>query len=291
MVLEWYVFALLASLFLAVAHIFEKKVLTIEHSVEYASTKTFFTLLFALFIIPFADLNISIENLLFLYFVSLFVTMAIVFRVKAFRHMDLSLAVPFLNFQPLVIVIFAFLFLGETITLSQLFGILIIVFGAYLLEADGHLRNYKQLFEKIKSSKYLHYILYAIIFMSIEAILEKKYLSLNPNFFTFTFYFWFFTFVNFLLIIIFRYDGINQIKKGIRESKLWIVLISFFMFASSIMTFKAITLGPISLVIAIKRLGSVFSTVVGGLTYHEPHILLRAFCSLLMFVGAYLIII
>tara|TARA_Y100000034_G_C6894653_1_gene412263 strand:- start:692 stop:1567 length:876 start_codon:yes stop_codon:yes gene_type:complete len=291
MVLEWYVFALLGSLFISVAYIFEKKVLSIEHSVEYASTKTFFMFIFCLFLLPFIDLKIGMDNVIFLYLISLFTTMATVFRVKAFRHMDISLSVPFMNLQPLVIVFLAYLFLNENITQYQFAGILIIVLGTYLLESDGHIKNYRSFFNKIKTSKYFHYIIYAIIFFSLEAILVKKYLSFNSNFLIFTFYFWAFTMINFYLIILFRYDGLNQIKKGISESKFWIIFIALFFFIGSIFGFKALTLGPVSLVIAIKQFGSVISTIVGGLLFHEEHTFLRTICSILMFTGAYLIIV
>jgi transporter family protein len=244
-----------------------------------------------MFLIPYTNLKLSLPTLVLIYITSLIATIGIVFRVKALRHMDVSVVAPLMNIDPIFVMILAFFFLGETIAAKQIFGVIIIVFGAYLLEANGNIRHFTAPIKEMWKSKYTHYIIFAVFLFSIEATIEKNILTNYAPVFSFLFYFWIFVFLNFMLISIMRYDGVNQLKRGLREGGYWIFTISILAIVSSFLFMKAIFLGPISLFVSIKRISSVFSTFLGGELFHEKFLKIRLICALIMFVGAYLVLV
>jgi len=288
--MEWFIFALAGSFLWSIALVLEKKVLSIEHSMEYSITRLFFMAIFVLFLLPFMELYISGFSLLLIYLASMLATFGIIYRVKAIRHLDISIVAPFLNFDPMIVLLLSFLFLGETITRTQFMGILIIVLGAYILEANGNVKNILEPIRKIFRSKYIHYIFFAMFFFSIEAVLNKNILTNHTNPLLFVFYFYIFVFFNFLLISFFKYDGIKQIKRGLRHAGNWVFTVSLIMVVSGLLLVTAVSLGKVSLVISIKRMGTVFTTILGGGLFHDKHMKVRIICSLIMFAGAYLIL-
>ncbi len=288
--MEWYIYAFIGSFLWSLAFVIEKKVLFKEHSMEYSITRTFFMMLLVLLLLPFFDMRISLQTALLIYIASLMAAMGIVYRVRAARHLDISIVSPFMNFDPVLVIILSFIFLRDTITYQQLAGVFIIVVGAYMLEADGSIKNLMKPVRVAMSSKYIHYIFLAIFFFSIDAVVSKYVLTFYTPVFTYLFYFWIFVFSNFFLISLFRYDGVGQIKKGLADSGFWIFVVSLMVFAASFSMFQALSLGNVSLVVTIKRFGTVFTTILGGELFHEKHLKVRVLSSLVMFVGVYLIL-
>ncbi len=289
--MEWYVYALLGSFMWSLVLVLEKKILCKEHSIEYACTRTFLNAVLVFFFLPFINIQIDFVTFAMIYAASLFATIGIYYRVKAVKHMDISVAVPLFNFNPVFVLILGFVFLKETISYTQLSGIFVIILGAYLMEADGSWKNLAKPIKSIWESKYIHYIFLAMFLFAIEAVVDKYVVSYKISVLPFMFYFWIFIFFNMMLISIFKYDGINQVKKGLKDDGYLILLVSVLSLLAGFSFLKAMSLGLVTLVITIKRVSTIFTTILGGEFFHEKHLLVRGLSSLIMVFGVYLVLV
>lgn len=288
----WYLIVLLSAVFLTVSNLFKKKTLKYEHSEEFVVLyKTFQAVIVLFVLLPFIDFNISLWILLFIYGLSLVISLADFYIIKGYRHEDISVVSPLTNLTPLFLLIFAFVFLREKVSLMQLLGILLLISGTYILEVHKHLFDFKIYFKKLKRSKYVAYVLFAAFLYAIINI-GKKYIL---NFITplnAVAILAIFVAINFIILSVFRFNhNIIQLKTSLKKYGYFIVLGALFTVLSDISFFYALSFAFVSLVLPIKRISTLFDTIIGGELFKEKYILHKAFACLIMLIGVYLIVI
>jgi len=68
-------------------------------------------------------------------------------------------------------------------------------------------------------------------------------------------------------------------------------LAAFFTVLADITYFYALSLTLVSLVLPIKRISTLFDTIIGGELFKEKHLLHKGLACLIMLLGIYLIVI
>jgi len=222
-----------------------------------------------------------------IYIASVLATIAFLFVAKAVRHMDISIISPLLAFDPAVVVILAFFILRERITYLQLFGILLLTVGSFVLEAENY--NMKKIFTKKFKSNYFYYIFLALILYGFCSILDKFILNTVPPL-TFIPIVHFFIAINFIILICIFHNGFEGIKHGIKSAGRWIFLVAILVTGYRLLQAQAISMTYVSLVIPIKRMSNLFATVVGGRIFHEKNLAKRTLACIIMLAGAVLVI-
>ena len=178
---------------------------------------------------------------------------------------------PLKNLSPLVVVIFAFIFLGERVESLHLWGIFLVLLGAYIIEANHHWSDLSYPFEKIKKSRHIHYVFFAILIWAFMAVGNKYLLDfLKPV--SLLFYLLVFSTITTITAIHIFHNGFRDIKSGIKKYGGPIFLTSILAIVSDLALFQAMSLAFVSLVIPIKRLSTLFATVIGGEIFHEKDI-------------------
>ena len=290
--MEWYIFAFAGAIIGSISAILEKKALIKEHAMEFTTVFSIFNFIFVLPFLSFVDFSIlnDIYTIGFIYLVSIIGGIAFFFVAKGVRHMEISIVSPLLNFSPAFLVILAWFFLGEKITIQQLIGILIIIFGSYFLEISTKHPTLFGPVKKMMHSKHIHYIFFALILYGFSSICDKIIINrISPI--TYLVFVHFFIALNFIILIHLFHNGIKGIKNGIYNAGKWIIFICILTCAYRFLQLQAISMTYVSLVIPIKRTSTIFSTIIGGKLFHEDHILKKLICCIIMFFGAYLIII
>ena len=285
----WYIFALGSAIFSTLSALIEKKSLLKVHAMEFSCALAILNFIFSLPLIFLADFNIPPFVLAVMYISSIIGTIAFLFIAKAVRHLDISLVSPLLNLNPAILAVFAYLLLGERITQLQLTGIFLIMAGAYIVEINWQKHN---LFEPIKSifrSKHTLFILFSCTLYAFSSICDKFVLSyVNP--FTYILVVQFFIAINFIILINTFYGGFKDISTGYHLAGKWIFLVALFTVTYRLLQAWAVSLTLVSLVIPIKRLSTLFSTLAGGKIFHEKGTKRKAIACIIMLIGAYLII-
>ena len=285
--MQWYIFAILTALLTAAAAIVEKKTLLKEHAMEFSAVLAVFNFFIVLVLLPFINLNFSLNMLALIYIASVLATIAFLFAAKAVRHMDISVVSPLMNFSPAIVVVLAFFILGERITYLQLFGILLLIAGSFVLEAENY--NMKKIFTRRFKSNYFYYIILALTLYSFCSILDKFILNtVSPL--TYIPIIHFFIALNFIVLISIFHNGFEGIKHGIKNAGKWIFLVAVLVTGYRLSQAQAVSMTYVSLVIPIKRMSAFFVTVVGGKIFHEKNLAKRTLACIIMLIGVFLVI-
>lgn len=287
--MTWIFFALAATIISGVQEIFKKNVLNKEHTFEFL---TILYILSFLLLLPFINkINIVSSNIFawillraFLIFIA-----AISFH-KALRHMDISVVMPLTNIRLIFVLFFGFLFLGETVTSLQILGILAIIFGTYILEVDGKIKNFKKPVKELMTGKYMHYLILFSVASAFTSIITKHVLS-NVLPLDLLFYHFSITVVVYLVITFVFYGGWKDISHGWNIGGPWIFLISILSIAGMFTLFTAYAdpNSKVVLIVPILQLSTLFNILIGGKMFHEKNILVRLLSSLIIISGVVLL--
>lgn len=299
MAFTWLIFALLTAILASISSMVEKKTLFKQHALEFSATLSVYTLILS---IPFwflADLkSLSLEAIGYIYLGSLLGAVAFLLITKALRHIEISLTSPFLVFEPAMVAMFAAILLGEKITTLQILGISVLVIGAYILTSHEH-DHFFEPFKHIFRSKYIKFILLALVIYALDSIIDKKIVGapadggFGVSVWTFLALVHFFLALNFAVMMIIFADGFHGIRKGLKTGGWLVFMVGTFTIGYRLSQIYAISLPGVmvSLVIPIKRLSALFSTIIGGELFREKHLLRKSLACLIMLIGAALMVI
>ncbi len=229
----------------------------------------------------------------------IFLALGTLLYFKMLKKYEISTASPILNLSPLFVLILSNLFLGEKISLLQLIGIFLILISTYLLEITIHHhdksnphKNFIFELKKVRKNMFFLMSLSVLIFMSLTSLFDKIILETNEVNIITNMYFSSFIIIIILSIYYIKESYfINAIKNIFLEPKT--LIIGFFAALSNFLILYAMSLPSVmlSLIIALRRTSSLFSSIIGGLLFHEKHLKQKTICVLGMLFGIVLIVI
>ncbi len=288
--MEWYTLVILSSVFLTIQHILQKKVLFREHATEYL---TAFCLLTWISLLPFHDqiqFAIPAPTFFLLYVIAVLSIFTWLPWVRAYRHMEISTIEPLRNLGPLVTIFLAALFLGERLDSIHFVGILLLIIGSYALEIAVFRVPWWKPFQLLQK-RFITQILISMSIGSVVALLAKVALS-SVNVFTFMFFTFFIASLHMLIIQFIKYEGIYDIIKVVRADWVLLALIVATTLLSDYLHFVAIAMPTtlISLAIPLRRLSTLFVTVLGGEFFHEHKLFQKTIACIVMLLGTYFLL-
>lgn len=297
--MQWVFLALGSAMLNALSSVTEKKTLFKEHAMEYATVISLFMFVLSLPLLVIADFSgITQQQWLLMFLISLLDAVAFLYITKAVRHMELSESSPLFVYGPAITAVLAFFFIGEMLTARQVAGILSVTLGAYVLELK-HMKSREaeilRPFKVMLQSKYIHYLFFGLVLYAVAAVMARFILNTNnpdavdpyallivTHFLVAAIY----------LIMLHRYhDGFKGIKHGIHNAGKLIILAAIFLFASRVFLTVALAIpaAEVALILGVRRLSSLFSTVLGGELYHDKNLSQKIFACIIMIFGALLI--
>jgi len=282
----WFIYALIAAVFVSLGSILSKKELFHKHALEFATLRSMCMAIFAIILLFFLDPEISISTLLIIYLISLFATSISFLKTKSLRHLDISIFSPLTNMSPIFLLIFAFFILGEKLSGLQFLGLALMIVGSYTLEVDHNFKNFFTPIKKVIKSKYQLLLLFTLVFMSLGAIIDKYAVTYLLKPLVYLCYMWIFIGFNFIVIDFFKF-GLKDVKKDLRKNILPIIAIAFFGIVGNAFYLTALSLQLVTLVVPIKRLSTLFDTIIGGSLFHEKGIKLKILACLTLILGTY----
>ena len=209
---------------------------------------------------------------------------------------EISVVSPLINLSPLFLLVLSYIFLNELITLVQCLGILILIIATYFLEITMRHHNVKDpakhyfsLINK-KRVQFFGLVIVLLCFMSFGAIADKLILG-KVNVYTNLFFTAFFIFIGLFAYYVREKKLLRSFK--IFKSGFKVYWISIFTLVSNILILFAIAIpgALVSLIIPLRRTSTLFSSIMGGLLFHEKHLGKKLFAILLMLCGVILIVI
>jgi len=210
--------------------------------------------------------------------------------MQAIRSSPLSLTLPYLAFTPAFNTLTAYLVLGETVTLSGFSGILLIVFGAWLLNLQATQNagglNILAPFRAITRERGSRLMLMVAALYSLTSVTGKgALLHATPAFFG-PFYF---VALGAASLLLFASRDVSTWRALGRHP--WAHLaIGACMGAMVVTHFYAIEHIEVAYMIAVKRISLLFGLLYGAWLFKETGLLKNLVAGMLMVLGVFLIV-
>lgn len=209
---------------------------------------------------------------------------------RAYDRGDLSIIFPVTRgFGPIFILIFALILLKEHISLLGLLGILIAVFGSYVIHLPSFRFSHLSVPFKAKAfkSKAFLYSMGAGACTATYSLINKKNLeAVDP---LTLMYLIFIFMVLFLFVFLVLKNGSSEIKDEVKANKKNLLLIGILTFLGSLLVLYALEISKVSYLGAARNVSIVFGVLLGSFFLKEGYGRIRLIASLLIFVGIFLI--
>lgn len=284
----WLAFALGCAILAGLASVLSKEALTKESAIEFSTALAMVNVVVSIPLIYWIDLDVSVFLLGIIFFAALTSAGGFLLTAKALKHMDISIVSPMRNFSPAFTAFFAIILLSEQLSFMHIGGITILVLGSYVLEINFKKHDIFTPFKKVWKSKYLHLLFLSLVIYAISSVAGKYALSFSDPI-TLLFLMQLFISIIFIFYVSLRRNGPADIKAGFRRAGWIIAVIAVLTVSYRVLQWKAMALQYVSLVIPIKRLSTLFSTVIGGEFFNEEGLLQKAVACVIMILGAALI--
>lgn len=210
---------------------------------------------------------------------------AILLYMRAIKVSPLSLAIPFLAFTPVFVILTGYLLLGETLSIYGITGIILIVVGSYVLNLSKMKYEWLNPFKAIFKEKGSWLILLTSFIYSFTATLGKLAIKhSSPQFFAVSYFLIFFVFVSFLFPFMRGIKLRNLVKRPFPGIMAGIVL-AILIFSHTL----AISLIEAAYMISVKRSSLLFSVIFGSIFFKEEKIKERLGGASIMMAGVCII--
>ncbi len=308
--MSWILLSLISAVFSAAAAISQKKVLQSLPALHFSLLVSLLTLVFCIPFLFGIDFDkISSISVYVLFGKTILTALAFWLVMLSIQKLQISLALPLMVLTPGLVAIFGFFLLGESLLWFQIFGMILLVIGTYILELEKNTKFYTPFLNLLKSPHH-GYILGALILFTTTSILDAallKKFKLHP--YSMTVLQQAFSVIIFGLILIIeslrkrnvlQADMTENLEKAIAsQNNLWTILkkhwiwltwIAFFTIVYRYTQIEATKLAPaVALVLSLKRVSVFFSAVIGGKIFREQNLPQRIIAVIIMLIGATLI--
>lgn len=294
----WAILALSSAFFAAIKDILAKKLFKKNVNPSQLIFEEYLVLL--VFILVFFGFKVdysSFYEIWHLYFLkAISVGGASLLYFKLLKKYDISVVSPLLNLSPMILLVLSVFVLGEIISSIQVVGILIILLATYFLEVTFHhhqkTKPHAHHFSILKKLNFSFFSIASItlVIISFAAIADKKILGI-VDVYTNLYFTALLIFIGLLIYYLVEKSLIQTIKDLVHEPET--LLISIFSIISSFLVVYAIAIpsAMVSLIIPLRRTATLFSSLIGGILFHEKHLKQKFIATFFMLIGVLFIVI
>jgi transporter family protein len=286
--IEWYYLVIISSAIMGATTIIEKYALKNQHATSYSASFSIVIAVLSLAFLPFAKFNVNILDVAIIYLMSLLSAATYLFNARIYKHGNISVSTPVLSSLPqLFIVILAFIFLDEKLTIIQYAAIAVLLVATFLILDPKSRGKYKQ----FDSKKYVYLLLINTLLMAIGGILMKYVLEIGINLYAMLILLEIFIAINMALFISIKYDGIKEEVTNLLRNKTVIVSIALLSLLYRVFYYASLQLAYVSLASPLRNSISVIITIIiGGLIFHEKGLERKFVITIIMLLMVYIII-
>ena len=288
----------MSAFLFSIKDILSKKIFSKNVHPKQILFEEYFLMLFVILFLFFPKINflIFIEYWYLFLFKALTLFVAVLTYLNLLKKYDISLVSPLMNLSPVFLIFLSFFILNEKLSLIQILGIFIVIISTYFLEIHIHHHNKTNpsahILKNVKKLNYNFFLpaILMLIMISFTAIFDKLIFENNLNIYTNMYYT---SLIIFLSLLIYYYKT-NHLKLAFKNIiyEPTTLLISVFALISTffILTAIAIPTALVSLIVPLKRVSSLFSSIFGGMLFHETHLVQKFISISFMLFGLFLIV-
>jgi len=243
-------------------------------------------LLLPVFLLILPEIYLPLEILPYLLVSGLAETVFFLGLGKAYESGDLSIVYPVARSSPVFVTIAAAVFLGETISMTGLLGILVIFIGVYILHLKGMTRE-----DLVAPVRYLmsgssRYAVTAALGTTVYSITDKLGVTtVDPLLYSF----WLgFSVTGMMTVVTIRRKGFKAIRDEF-SSPLKVSFAGLLMRSGYMLVLYAMSIAPVSYILALRQISVVLGTLMGVAFLGESYGRVRIMGSVVIFVGVFIL--
>jgi drug/metabolite transporter (DMT)-like permease len=292
--MDWFVIAFISATLSAASTLVEKKSLFSLGALEFSYILSIVVLILSFpFFLDISYSSITSESLIILFAKTILGTFAFFFVMTVIKNLEISEALPLMILTPGFIAVFAYITIGDSLTTQEVFGIILLLIGTYILETSNRKNIFEPFLVLIKSSNH-RFVIAAILLFTITSILDRVLLTdLKMSAFSFIAFQHLFLALNFTIFFLIVKKRFNfKFSPNVKANQIWLWII-----AAAVLTVgyrytqvEAIKLAPVALVLSVKRISVFFSTLIGGKIFKEKNLLRKAAATAIMVAGAVMLV-
>lgn len=282
----WVIFAVLNPIVDSTRNVFSKKASLNVDSLVVSWVNNLIPLIFFSPALFFIELKFNNQFITSLIVSGIINTSAAILYHRAISKADISVVVPMLSFTPLFLLIMSPIIIGEFPTFKGLIGILLIVFGSYVLNIDFQKEGFLSPLKSLLKNKATRYMLIVAFIWSISANFDKKGIE-SSSILQYIF------FINLFVTI---GTTIFSLKKGklsfdsTRRERKNLFLVGILTSLGYLFHMIALSMTLVAYVIALKRTAGMITVLLGYFFLKEKNIKERLLGSTIMFLGVLFIV-
>lgn len=236
--------------------------------------------------------NATPKFYLLLFFSGIIDTIAGISSFVAISLSPISLIAPISSFNPVFTTIISSFTLNETLSQTKLLGILIVVLGAYLLNASDIKGGLLVPFKKLFTNRGVLLFFLANFIWAITPIFQKQAIfETHPQTPLYGSLFGYFFIIVFTVpIALIRIKDIKMQLKHAMENWKWFAVLAPLSSLTSWAAFTAFSLAPLGLVTSVFKLSTLFTILWGFLFFKEERIKERLLGAGVMILGTLLLL-
>jgi drug/metabolite transporter (DMT)-like permease len=288
--MHWLVLILLSAVFLSFYTPLMKR--TLEHE-KNTQILAFYPIVIAVIMALIAEIDYGIVAtmmgwLIFLKAAVLAIT--IYATTLALKRLPVSIYSPLRNISPIFLLLLSWLLLGETVSLINFVGLIVIIAAALLLDLDVRKKGQLQHIKKFFKNRTIFLLFIASFIVSFSPIFDRILMrNTTPE----SVLFWYAIMLSSIFWVVHIITERNLPHRGLTLKEYgWISLIAITILVSDLLYFNAVR-APATLIVVIigvRRLSNLFATLMGGKLFHEDHLLYKGSMCLLMILGTVLLV-
>ncbi len=228
--------------------------------------------------------NFTLMNLGITFGSSLIHSFYLIFLGKAYETGDFSHIYPIARSAPVLVLIFAVIFLNESVSLLGLFGILLVTFGVYMMNAKS--LNWRALAEPwhyIKNEPSSRIAFLLMFFVAAFSLVDK----VAVDFFHPITYFFLLQVLTLLWItpyMFWKYKR-EEFKKEWGDSKFKILRASVLDILTYTLALAALKIAQVSYVVSMRQFSVILAVFIGHRILKEGFAKVRITASVIIFCG------
>ncbi len=202
---------------------------------------------------------------------------------RAIKDSPLSLTLPYLAFTPVFMILTGFFFAGELVSMSGVFGILLIAGGSYMLNIhhikDGLLGPLKAIGRERGSTMML---IVSLIYAVTGSMIKVGINNSSPLFFGAAYFV--------IFSIAYAPVGLRNLRRPSPRGARMLMLAGALMFVSLITHMISVSMTEVAYMVSVKRTSLLFGVLLGYFYFRERDIKERLLGAALMLAGFILVV-
>lgn len=238
----------------------------------------------ALFLLSRATIQLSLSAFFILYAASLFYVLYQFFVSKAYERGEISRLYPLSVLSPMIVPVWAFVFLKESLSVGVIIGIVFTTLGAIIMKQKKlSVREFLLIFSKENLYAGAGFALIASLMYSFGSVLDK-YSIVHFDLFSYLFVLLLCMTINLLVLtVIFEQ---TPVRASISRISLWHLFAAAIAAFVSFWSFRAALQHiPVSVAVTIRTLSILFALIIGIIFFKERVNSIKIISSILIILG------